>query len=431
MSSTPSKIAAAQLGERRGAADRVEQVVDVPVVHRDHRDDLLREHVERVARIADRLDVRLVHRARDRGARDQVAAELREDDAAAGRADVMAGAADALHAARDRGRRLDLDDQIDRAHVDAELERGGRDERRAACPPSAGLRSRCAAARASDAVMRAHQRLAREIVSAPASRSARRRLLTKMSVERCARTSSSSRGWIALQIDGRTGPCDAGPLGISSISPSLRHVLDRHFDRSSSCFFCAGVDDRDRPVASAVARSDANSSWIGVVADLGCRPRRLLVRVDGRTASRAASAPPRKRATSSSGRCVADSPMRCSGASPHERFQPLERQRQVRAALGRDQRMDLVDDDGVDRAQRLARVRGQQQVERFRRRDQDVGRLALEPGALARRRVAGADRDRRRRGTRRPARARDCAMPASGARRFRSTSTASALSGEM
>ena len=56
-------------------------------------------------------------------------------------------------------------------------------------------------------------------LSADASRSAMRRLFTKISVDRCARTSSSSRGWIAVQIDERTGPCDAGPLGISSGSP--------------------------------------------------------------------------------------------------------------------------------------------------------------------------------------------------------------------
>ena len=69
--------------------------------------------------------------------------------------------------------------------------------------------------------------------------------------------------------------------------------------------------------------------------------------------------------------------------------------RQVRAALGRHERVDLVDDDRVDRAQRLARVRRQEQVERLRRGDQDVGGLAQEPGALDRRRVAGADGDRR------------------------------------
>ena len=42
----------------------------------------------------------------------------------------MAGAADALQAARDGLRGLDLQDEVDGAHVDAELERGRRDEAR-------------------------------------------------------------------------------------------------------------------------------------------------------------------------------------------------------------------------------------------------------------------------------------------------------------
>ena len=96
---------------------------------RDDGDDLLRQHVERVAQEARGLDVALVHGARHRGAGDQVGAVLREDDAVRGRAHLVAGAADALHAAGDRGRRFDLDDQVDRAHVDAELERRGRDQR--------------------------------------------------------------------------------------------------------------------------------------------------------------------------------------------------------------------------------------------------------------------------------------------------------------
>ena len=44
-------------------------------------------------------------------------------------ADVVAGAADALQPARDRARRLDLQHEIDRAHVDAELERRRRGDR--------------------------------------------------------------------------------------------------------------------------------------------------------------------------------------------------------------------------------------------------------------------------------------------------------------
>ena len=67
----------------------------------------------------------------------------------------------------------------------------------------------------------------------------------------------------------------------------------------------------------------------------------------------------------------------------------------MRAAFGRHQCVDLVDDDRVDRTERVAGVRGQQQVERFGRRDQDVGRVAHEAGAFLLRRVAGPDRDLR------------------------------------
>ena len=92
---------------------------------RHHRDHLLRQHVQRIARIARRLHVALVHGARHGGAGHQVGAVLGEDDALADRVHVMPRAPDALHAARDRGRRLDLDHQIDRAHVDAQFERRG------------------------------------------------------------------------------------------------------------------------------------------------------------------------------------------------------------------------------------------------------------------------------------------------------------------
>ena len=86
--------------------------------------------------------------------------------------------------------------------------------------------------------------------------------------------------------------------------------------------------------------------------------------------------------------------MRCGGRA--QRGEPLDRQREVRAALGRDERVNLVDDHRVDRAQRLARVGGQEQIQRFRRRDEDVGRLALKSRAIGLRCVAGAYRDRRR-----------------------------------
>jgi hypothetical protein len=76
-----------------------------------------------------------------------------------------------------------------------------------------------------------------------------------------------------------------------------------------------------------------------------------------------------KRPTSSSGFCVADSPIR------------------------RGDRVDLVDDHRLDVREDLARAAGEHEVQRLRRRDEDVGRLAAHRGAVALRRVAGAHAD--------------------------------------
>ncbi len=74
-------------------------------------------------------------------------------------------------------------------------------------------------------------------------------------------------------------------------------------------------------------------------------------------------------------------------------LEPLEREREVRAALGGGDGVDLVDDHRLDRAERLPRARGEHQVERLGRRDQDVRRVAQHRRALALGRVAGADAD--------------------------------------
>src|SRR5882672_12222737 len=54
--------------------------------------------------------------------------------------------------------------------------------------------------------------------------------------------------------------------------------------------------------------------------------------------------------------------------------------------------MDLIDNDGMNRAQNLpASLTGEQEVKRFGSRDQDMGRPAKHSLALAGRRVARAD----------------------------------------
>ena len=67
----------------------------------------------------------------------------------------------------------------------------------------------------------------------------------------------------------------------------------------------------------------------------------------------------------------------------------------MRAALGRHERVDLVDDHRLDRREDRSRLRGEQEVERLRRGDENVRRRAGDAGALARRGVARADRDAR------------------------------------
>ncbi len=73
-------------------------------------------------------------------------------------------------------------------------------------------------------------------------------------------------------------------------------------------------------------------------------------------------------------------------------LQPFEGERQVGSALGGGHGVDLVDDHGLDPLQRLARRRGEHEIERLGRGDQQVGRATDQPLAFIRLGVAGAHR---------------------------------------
>ena len=76
-----------------------------------------------------------------------------------------------------------------------------------------------------------------------------------------------------------------------------------------------------------------------------------------------------------------------------ERLEPLEREREVRAALVAGERVDLVHDHGLDAAERRpAALAREQEVERLGGRDEDVGRPVEEAAARGGGRVAGANR---------------------------------------
>ncbi len=90
--------------------------------------DLLGEHVERVAQEPGALDLARDHSLGDDRSLEQVAAVLWVQRAAAGLAHRVPGATNPLHAPRHGAGRLDLDHQIDGTHVDAQLERTGGDD---------------------------------------------------------------------------------------------------------------------------------------------------------------------------------------------------------------------------------------------------------------------------------------------------------------
>ena len=176
---------AREVAEVPGAADELVQLVDRDLLVGADRDDLLSEHVERVARNLRLLDRPLPHPLRDDRALEQVGAELREDPALRDRVERVPGTTDPLQSARDRFRRLDLDDEIDGAHVDPELERGRCDEAGdlALLQQLLDLDPLLPRERA---VVGASDRRSGELVGAAGrARSARRRLLTKTIVERC------------------------------------------------------------------------------------------------------------------------------------------------------------------------------------------------------------------------------------------------------
>ena len=128
---TASKSVARQIGIAVRAANEREQIVFLPVLGGGHRDDLLRHHVERRHGHQQAIELALRDRPDQRGAFDQLVARGREDaPLRLGRVlDLVSRPADALQRDGDRSRRTDLADEIDRADVDAELERRGGDDR--------------------------------------------------------------------------------------------------------------------------------------------------------------------------------------------------------------------------------------------------------------------------------------------------------------
>ena len=190
----------------------------------------------------------LVHGARDGGAGHQVGAVLGKENALADRVHVVAGAADALHAAGHRRRRFDLDDQIDRAHVDAQFQRR-RGAQRANLPGLQLLLDHRALRRGQRAVMRARNGLAGQVVQRsgqplgrlPRVHKQNRRVALANDFKQ-PRMNRIPDGDAPRRLRGRPG----GNL-LHLAQP--RHVFHRNLDAQLELLGRGGVDDGDGAVA--------------------------------------------------------------------------------------------------------------------------------------------------------------------------------------
>ena len=392
-------VRASRQGRERCAAPHgVEPVVGVDRVEGGCGDRLLRQDVERVGGHAQRLDEPGDHPfAGDRRV-DEVGPVLGEHDAPRHLAHLVPGPADALQSARDRRRGLDLHHEVDRAHVDPELEARGGDH----AAQASGLEvvfDEGALLLADGAVVgaREHERvrvvgdgragaaglagcsdqLRRRAAVGPPGRSRHagqwRRIhavaqdallvdLVEPGGEALGQAPGvrEDDGGAMLQdpVDDRlfdVRPDRAGlrrrPVVVAARErrgPELAHVFDRHDDPQIEPLARRGSDDLDRRAPPEEAGD-------------------LLRRADG------------------GGQADA-----LRGRRQH-RIQPFEREREVRAALGGGDGVHLVDDHGLDRGEGLACGRGEHQEQRLGRGDEDVGRRRDEGAPLVGGRVARAD----------------------------------------
>ena len=331
---------ARQAAERRGAGDNAVELLLRRRLGGDLGDDLLREHLDRRFRLADAVQIPPTHRAHHRRALDQLVERRGEERAVRRAAQRMAGAPHALQERADSPRRTDLADQIDRPDVDPQLERRRR-HHRAQIARLEPLLHLVAALLGQAAVMARHMLLA-DPLGQPMRHPLRQR----------PRVDEDQRRAVLLDQLPQT-VVDAVPQVVRG------NRRKRHVGRLHPELQLALVPQIENLAVQRRA---------GVV-QTGQKRRDLIHRLL------------RRRKPDASRAALGDA------------IQPRQRERQMAAPLVAHHRVDFIHDHRLHRAQRLAAaLRREHQVERLRRRDQNVRRTLHDRLPLRRRRVARAHR---------------------------------------
>ena len=167
------ELVARHLGVGRGAPEEREEIVGAPLLRAHLGHDLLRGDVEREVGELDGVEAPGANRGEERGALDQLVARERVQPPLGGAGAAVVGTAHPLQERGDAARRADLAHQLDRADVDAELQRRGGDQRpqvagaQAGLHPVAAFLRQAAVVRGDDVVAEAGAELVREPFGEP------------------------------------------------------------------------------------------------------------------------------------------------------------------------------------------------------------------------------------------------------------------------
>ena len=124
----PIEILPSEIPVGRSPRDQTKQLVDVPLPSGGLGHELLDQDVEGSLGRQQSVEVSGAHCAQKRAALDEVVSGLGEQPALGHAIAIVVCASDPLQERRDVARRSDLADKVDRADIDAEFERSGRDQ---------------------------------------------------------------------------------------------------------------------------------------------------------------------------------------------------------------------------------------------------------------------------------------------------------------
>ena len=333
----PAPCFEGQVAVRPGMAHHREQIVLAPVLGRDHGHHLLREHVERAGRHVQPVELAAAHGVEDRGALHQVVAGEGEEAAFRRAVHRVTGASRALQEGRDRARGAELADEVHVADVDPELQRSGGHEHLeiAGLEPLLGAQPSLPG---QAAVVGGDVLLSERLGEGPGD-----------PLRHAAGIDEDQRGAVRFD-EGAEAPVDFLP------DFPRHHRFERRLrqlQRDVALAGVAGVHDRAFPRSPPVATTEEARN-----------------RLDG----------PLRRGEADAG-----------DGTAREDIQALEREGEMGAALVAGNGVDLVDDRGLHAFEHGApALAGEEDVERLRRRHQDVRRLPAHRLARRARRVAGA-----------------------------------------